>query len=116
MKIVIVEACAIAGEETSSHADVGDELDVSKDEAALLTRMGRAMYLDKGDDPTKGTLTATADDKASIKKRVQAIAAERKEREVAAQSQTPTGLAAMVAAAVAQAVQAALKPAEAPKA
>jgi hypothetical protein len=113
MKLLILIACTIAGEEVSRHADVGDEVDVSKDEASTLTRMGRALYLEKTDDPTKGTLTATAEDKAKVKKMVAAIKAEREAREVANQAQSPAGLAALVAASVAQAVQAALQPAKA---
>ena len=111
MKLLIIEACTIAGVEVSEHADVGGEVDVHKDEAATLTRMGRALYLEKSDDPTKGSLTASAEDKANVKKRVAAIKAEREAREVAAQAQSPAGLAALVAASVAQAVQAAVKPA-----
>jgi len=110
MKLLILIACTIAGAEVSSHADVGEEVDVSKDEAATLTRMGRALYLEKADDPTKGQLTATAEDKARVKKQVAAIKAEREARDLANQAQSPAGLAGLIAATVAQAVQAALKP------
>jgi hypothetical protein len=111
MKLLITEACTIAGPEQSQHADVGDVVDVhSKDEALLLVRMGRARYLERNDDPTKGTLTATADDKAIVAQRVEAIQAEREARDLAAQAQSPAGLAALVATSVAQAVQAALAP------
>jgi hypothetical protein len=112
MKILIIEACTLAGEATSIHADVGSEHDVPKDEAILLARMGRALLVDKADDPTKGSLTASAEDKADLKKRVQAIKADREARELAAAAQSPAGLSAIVAQAVAAAVQAALaKPA-----
>jgi hypothetical protein len=109
MKMLIAEACQIAGEETSFHADVGAEVDVPKDEASSLARMGRAFYLSKEDDPTKGTLTATAEDKKNIKLKAEALAAELVSRTEAAQAQSPAGMAAMVAAQVAAAVQAALK-------
>ena len=109
MKLLIIEPCTIAGNELSSHADVGDEVDVhSKEEALLLARMGRSRYLDRNDDPTRGQFTATAEDRSIVKKRVSAIRAEREARELAAQAQSPAGLAALVAQSVAQAVQAAL--------
>lgn len=110
MKLLIIAACTIAGEAVSTHADVGEEVDVTKDEAGTLARMGRGLYLEKADDPTKGQLTATAEDKARVKKQVAAIKAEREAREVANQAQSPAGLAGLIAATVAQAVQAALKP------
>lgn len=109
MKLLIKEACTLAGPERSTHADVGDEVEVhSKDEALLLARLGRALYLDRADDPTKGTFTATAEDKAVLQKRVAALQSEREARDLAAQAQSPAGLAALVAQAVAQAVQAGL--------
>lgn len=113
MKLLLIAACAIAGETVVEHADLGDVIDVSKDEAASLTRMGRALYLEKSDDPTKGTLTADADAKEKAKKQAAAIKAEAKARAEAAELQSPAGMAALVAASVAQAVQAALQPAAA---
>jgi hypothetical protein len=111
IKLLIISACTIAGEVVASHADVGDTVEVSKDDAALLTRMDRARYLDKGDDPTKGLLTASNDDKAAVKRHAAAIEEDRKERAAAAQVNSPTGMAALIAQSVATAVQAALKPA-----
>lgn len=108
MKLLITEACQIAGEAVSQHADVGAEVDLPKDDAVLLARMGRAMFLDKADDPTKGSLTASAEDKANTKKRVEAIAADREARDQAAQVQSPGGMAALIAQSVASAVQAAM--------
>jgi hypothetical protein len=106
MKLLIKEACTLAGPERSTHADVGDEVELhSKDEALLLARMGRALYLERSDDPTKGSFTATAEDKAVLKKRVAALRQEREARDLAAQAQSPAGLAALVAQVVAQAVQ-----------
>ena len=67
MKIMIIEACLVAGESVGEHAEPGEERDVTKDDASVLTRMGRAMYLDKSDDLTKGLLTASAEDKARFK-------------------------------------------------
>ncbi len=111
MKLLIIEPCTIAGNDLSRHADVGDEVDVhGKEEALMLARMGRARYLDRSDDPTQGRLTAVAEDRAVVKKRVAAIRAEREARDLAAQAQSPAGLAGLVAQAVAQAVQAALAP------
>lgn len=112
IKLLITVACQLAGEEISAHADVGDVVEVSKDDAALLTRMNRAMYLDRADDPTKGSLTASPEDRANIKRRAAAIDGERKQRAHAAEAASPAGMAAMVAAAVADAVKAAMsKPA-----
>jgi hypothetical protein len=110
MKILILEACLIAtaGAEFASHADVGDIVDVPKDDAISLARMGRAMYLDKADDPTKGLLTASDSDRAQVKRRAAAIEKERQLRERTAAAQSPVGMAEMIAAAVASAVQSAL--------
>lgn len=112
IKLLIAQACIVSGDEVGHHVDVGDTIEVAtKEEALALTRAhGRAFYLDKADDPTKGTLTATAEDKDRIKREVKQIAAAAAQRAVEAQVQTPSGMASMVAAAVAQAVQAALKP------
>lgn len=115
IKLLIAQACLIPGDEVGHHADVGDTIEVStKEEALLLTRAhGRAFYLDKTDDPTKGTLTASAEDKDRVKREVKLLAAAAEQRALESQAQSPSGMAAMVAAAVAQAVRAALKPAEA---
>lgn len=111
MKIIIREACAVPGEEEgrTRHADVNDIADVPKEDAQLLCRMGRAYFLDKGDDPTKGTLTASGEDKASLKKQAEALAADRRNREQMAAAQTPVGMAALVAVEVAKAMAAAPK-------
>jgi hypothetical protein len=108
IKLLILVACTIAGESVASHADVGDTVEVSKDDAASLTRMDRARYLEKADDPTKGLLTASAEDKTNVRKRAAAIKEDLEQRAIAAQAQSPAGLAALVAASVATAVQAAL--------
>lgn len=113
IKILIAAACQIAGEQIASHADVNDTVDVPKDEALSLCRMGRAFFVSRDDDPTKGALTATAEEKDLLKRQAKAIAAEREARAAEQAAATPGGLAAMVAAQVAAAVQAALKPATA---
>lgn len=110
MKILILQACLVlaAGAAAAAHADVGDVIDVSKDDAYALTRMGRGMYLERGDDPTKGSLTATTDDVKRAKKMAEAIARDLVERERNAAAQSPQGIAELIAASVASAVQAAL--------
>jgi hypothetical protein len=110
MKLLILAACLIpaALSATAQHADVGEVVDVTKDDAAALTRMGRALYLDKADDHTKGALTATDDDKRKVKAQAKAIAEAREDRDRATQVQSPTGMAELIAATVASAVQAAL--------
>lgn len=110
VKIIIAEACAVPTEDGPQHLDVNETVDVDKDTARELAKLGRALYLDKFDDPSKGTYTATADDKAKLKKLAASIDAEREARAVAAAVTTPAGLAALVA----QQVQAALA-AAAPK-
>jgi hypothetical protein len=111
MKLLILEACAIAavGAEASSHADVGDVVDVPKDDAVSLARMGRAMFLDKADDPTKGLLTATDADRTQVKRRAAAIEKERAARAATAAAQSPVGMAEMIATAVAGAVATAVQ-------
>lgn len=111
MKLLILAACLIptALGATAQHTDIGETVDVPKDDAVMLTRMGRALYLDKADDHTKGDLTATAEDRAQIKAQAKAIAEARAERERSAQMQTSTGMAELIAATVASAVQAALQ-------
>lgn len=111
IKMIIAVACAVAGETTAQHAAVNDTVDVSKDDAYLLARGGRALYLERADDPTKGQFSATAEDLARIKREAKAIAAEREAKAAEQATATPAGMAAMVAAQVAAAVQAALKPA-----
>jgi hypothetical protein len=112
MKLILIAACTIAGELQSRHADVADTVDVPKDDANTLTRMGRALYLEKSDDPTKGQLTATRDDIDAIRKQAKAIAAAAEARELEAAAGTPAALAQLVAVNVATAVAAALaKPA-----
>lgn len=111
VKILIITACQVLADEGTRHADVAETVDTTREEAVQLARQGRALFLDKGDDPTKGQLTASKDDVESTRRHAKLIAAEREERAQAAQLATPGGMAALVAAQVAAAVQAALKPA-----
>jgi hypothetical protein len=106
MKLLIKEACLLAGPVQSTHCDVGDVVDChNKDEALLLARLGRAQYLDRADDPTRGQLTATDADRAQVKQRAAALKIEREARELAAQAQSPGGLATVIAQAVAQSLR-----------
>lgn len=122
MKVLIAEACLVIalGQELARHADVGETVDVSKDDASLLARSGRGFYLSREDDPTKGTLTAQEEDKERIAKQAKAIAASQKE--IAART-APTDFATMLQQGIAQgiaegikAIQAAQAPASAPAA
>lgn len=107
MKIIIREACAVPGDEgRTRHADVAETVDAPKDDALLLCRMGRAYFVDKADDPTKGTLTAGAEEKSSLKKQADMIARDRQDREAQAAAQTPVGMATLVAVEVAKAIAA----------
>lgn len=106
-KILIAQACTLPGEEFSTHADVGEEVALGKDDAAVLCRMGRAYYLDRDDDPSKGKFTATAEDKKRVAGLAKSIKAEAEAR-----SAKPVDVSALVAAEVAKALAAAgVKPA-----
>lgn len=98
-KLLIMAACLIAGETIGTPVAVGDTVDVPKDDAAYLARSGRALYLDKSDDPTKGQFTATAEDKQRAKEQAKAIAAA---AEATAKANTQPDFAAMLTQAVAQ--------------
>lgn len=111
IKILIIVACQVLASEGTRHADVAETVDTTKDEATALVRAGRALYLERSDDPTKGAHTASKDDVEATKRHAKQIAAEREERAQAAQLATPGGFNALIAAQVAAAVQAALKPA-----
>lgn len=62
-KVLITESCLInRGDDRGGvHCDAGDIVEgVPKDIAGDLARMGRALFVDSADDPTKGnTLTAS---------------------------------------------------------
>lgn len=101
IKIIIAEACSLNMETAFA---VGDKAEVVKDDAAVLVRAGRALYLDKTDDPSKGLQTASADDVKRIGEQAKALAAEAKAR--AEQVDPQVKLAATIAAAVRDALAA----------
>jgi hypothetical protein len=69
IKLIITEPCSLPTEDAGpQHTDPGTVVDVSKDDAATLTRIGRGLYISKADDPTKGLLTATDAETARWKK------------------------------------------------
>lgn len=55
MKQLIIEACIVNFGDDRGGVDqaVGDVVDVPKDAAIKLSATGRALYLDKKDDPTR---------------------------------------------------------------
>jgi hypothetical protein len=108
IKLIIAEACSLATSEGAQHADVGQTVEVdTKEEALTLCRYGRAFFLDKTVDPTKGLLTATKEDQDRLKRQAQQIEADRKARTAEAAASVPANLSALIAAQVAAAVQAA---------
>jgi hypothetical protein len=69
IKLIITDACSIPTEDAGpQHTEPGTVVDVSKDDAATLTRIGRGLYISKADDPTKGLLTASDAEVARWKK------------------------------------------------
>lgn len=100
-KLLITAACLIAGETIAQHADVGDTVEVPKDDALSLCRQGRALYLDKSEDPTKGRLTADAEKKSEVKKQANAIASELTAREAKASAANPQSIGEQIAAGIA---------------
>ncbi len=100
-RVLILQACTVPGDEIARHADVNETVDVPKDDALTLARLGRARFVSRDDDPTKGDLTATADDKDLAKRTAAALRAE-----ASAKATAPTvpGLAEQIAAAVAAAL------------
>jgi hypothetical protein len=70
IKLIITEPCSLPTEDAGpQHTEPGTVVDVSKDDAATLTRIGRGLYLKQAtDDPTKGLLTASDNDVARWKK------------------------------------------------
>ena len=64
MKILIIAACLVnVGDDAGGqHAEQGDMPDVPKDVAVKLVGSGRALYINKADDPDKaGANTASKD-------------------------------------------------------
>lgn len=63
MKVLITENTQInyADDRGGVHADAGEIVDINKEQAQKLVSVGRALYADKKDDPSKGALdTASA--------------------------------------------------------
>lgn len=61
-KVLIIEPCLInhGDDAGGTHQDAGDVVECSKDNAMALMRAGRALYINKTDDPDKqGRNTAT---------------------------------------------------------
>lgn len=111
IKMLIKEACLVpaAGAPTGQPAEVAETVEIdTKEDALMLARAGRAYFLDKGNDPTKGLLTATKEEIDQVKDHAKAITAARKERDTERQLQSPTGQAAFMAAEIAKAVAVAL--------
>ena len=107
--LIIAEACSIPSLEGAQHADVGQTVEVdTKEEALTLCRYGRAFYVDKAADPTKGLLTASKEDQDRLKRQAQYIASERKARAAESAASVPANLSAVIAAQVAAALQAAM--------
>lgn len=57
MKVLIIEPCFIpSGEVTPTACAQGDVVDVKEDLARQLVANGRALYVEKKDDPSRGNL------------------------------------------------------------
>lgn len=89
-KVLIIEATLVnfGDDRGGVHQDPAEMPDVPKDAARVLTQNGRALYLDKRDDPSRGAIyTATP----QMVKAAQEMAAARKAaaRKAATQPQEP---------------------------
>lgn len=62
-KLIIIEPTVVnyGDDRGGVHEDAGNEVDVNVDTAATLAKVGRALYVRKEDDPTKGQHTASAE-------------------------------------------------------
>lgn len=75
-KIILTDDCQIPGDgPTCAHGALGERHDLGKEDASAIVRCGRALYLGKSDDPTKGQYTAGADDLKRIEAQSKARAA-----------------------------------------
>lgn len=99
IKILILQACLIAGESIGTPVAVGETVEVSKDDASYLAKSGRGLYVDKTDDPSKGLMTATPEDKKRAAEQGKAIAAA---AEASRAASAPPNLPELLANAVAQ--------------
>lgn len=78
-KVLIIEPTIVnfGDDRGGVHQDPADTPDVSKDAARVLTLSGRALYLDKRDDPSRGALyTASPEMTKAAQKMAAARAAE----------------------------------------
>lgn len=100
IKVLILQACLIAGEDIGKAVAVGERPEVSKEDALYLARAGRALYLNKEDDPTKGLSTATDADVRAVKLQANAIA------DAADAASQPQNMASIIASAVQQGIEA----------
>lgn len=105
-KVIIAQPCVIVPPGAAAqHADIGETHDLDKNDAHFLARLGRAFYLERDADPTKGALTATAEDKTRIKRLAAEAAAESAARARGAGGPlTPSQVETMIAEAVADAM------------
>ncbi len=60
MKVILKQSCLVNYEDDRGgvHVDAGEVVEVREDRARELVRMGRALYVNRDDDPTKGANTA----------------------------------------------------------
>lgn len=87
MKIIILESCIInlGDDRGGQHAERLDMPDVPKDTAVKLVGYGRALYINKSDDPDKaGANTAS-------KELIQAVYASKAAKDKAAKSEAAGG-------------------------
>lgn len=80
-KVLIIEATIVsyADDRGGVHADPSETCDVAKDTARNLVQAGRALYIDKRDDPSRGAIhTASAE---MVKAAASMQAARKKEAE-----------------------------------
>jgi len=62
MKMLVISACLInlLDDRGGQHKDVGETIDIPKQQAENLARADRVLYVNRKDDPTKtGQFTAT---------------------------------------------------------
>jgi hypothetical protein len=62
-KLIMIEPTIVnyGDDRGGVHEDAGNEVEVNIDTAATLAKIGRALYVRKEDDPTKGQHTASAE-------------------------------------------------------
>lgn len=86
MKVLITEGTQVNfnDDKGAQHVDAAEMPDVTKDTAQVLTSNGRALYINKADDPNKdGRYTASAE----MIKAAQALSAEKAKAAQAAKAE-----------------------------